>query len=82
MTPSELTARVTRDTCALGAALTAPAAWLGGIIINLLTAHAPQFYDVALRDFGLLLGALTLARLATAVRAHGSSSLEVYNAAA
>ena len=31
MTPSELTARVTRDTCALGAALTAPAAWLGGI---------------------------------------------------
>ena len=58
------------------------AAWLGGIIVNLLTAHAPQFYDVALRDFGLLLGALTLARLSTAVRAHSSSSLEVYKAAA
>jgi uncharacterized membrane protein YphA (DoxX/SURF4 family) len=38
------------------------AAWLAGIIINLLTV--PGFYDVALRDFGLLLGALTLARLA------------------
>src|SRR3954454_746471 len=34
----------------------------GGIIVNLLTV--PGFYDVALRDFGLLLGALTLARLA------------------
>jgi uncharacterized membrane protein YphA (DoxX/SURF4 family) len=38
------------------------AAWLGGIIVNLLTYSG--FYDVALRDFGLLLGALTLARLA------------------
>jgi len=38
------------------------AAWLVGIIFNLLTV--PGFYDVALRDFGLLLGALTLARLA------------------
>jgi uncharacterized membrane protein YphA (DoxX/SURF4 family) len=38
------------------------AAWLAGIILNLLTV--PGFYDVALRDFGLLLGALTLARLA------------------
>jgi hypothetical protein len=38
------------------------AAWLGGIILNLLTHSG--FYDVALRDFGLLLGALTLARLA------------------
>ena len=38
------------------------AAWLAGIIVNLLTY--PGFYDVALRDFGLLLGALTLARLA------------------
>jgi len=48
------------------------ATWLGGIIINLLTAHAPRFYDVALRDFGLLLAALTLARLASALdaRAH------------
>ena len=40
------------------------AAWLAGIIVNLLTY--PGFYDIALRDFGLLLGALTLARLATA----------------
>jgi uncharacterized membrane protein YphA (DoxX/SURF4 family) len=38
------------------------AAWLGGIILNLLTYSG--FYDVALRDFGLMLGALTLARLA------------------
>jgi hypothetical protein len=40
------------------------AAWLGGIIINLLTHSG--FYDIALRDFGLLIGALALARLAAA----------------
>jgi hypothetical protein len=40
------------------------AAWLAGIIVNLLLI--PGHYDIALRDFGLLLGALTLARLATA----------------
>jgi hypothetical protein len=40
------------------------AAWLGGIIVNLLLQA--DFYDIALRDFGLLLGALALARLATA----------------
>jgi hypothetical protein len=40
------------------------AAWLGGIIFNLLTYSG--YYDVALRDFGLMLGALTLARLAWA----------------
>ena len=39
------------------------AAWLGGIIVSLLTVSG--YYDVALRDFGLLLGALTLARLAS-----------------
>ena len=39
------------------------AAWLGGIIVNLLTYSG--YYDIALRDFGLMLGALTLARLAT-----------------
>jgi hypothetical protein len=38
------------------------AAWLGGIILNLLTI--PGFYDVALRDVGLLAGAVALARLA------------------
>ena len=40
------------------------AAWLAGIITNLLLMA--NYYDVALRDFGLLLAALTLARLATA----------------
>jgi uncharacterized membrane protein YphA (DoxX/SURF4 family) len=39
------------------------AAWLGGIIVNLLVGA--DHYDIALRDFGLLLAALTLARLAT-----------------
>ena len=43
------------------------AAWLGGIIVNLLLQA--DFYDIALRDFGLLLAALTLARLATFDRA-------------
>jgi hypothetical protein len=37
------------------------AAWLGAIIINLLLI--PGYFDVALRDFGLLLGALALGRL-------------------
>jgi uncharacterized membrane protein YphA (DoxX/SURF4 family) len=40
------------------------AAWLTGIIVNLLMMA--DYYDVALRDFGLALAALTLARLATA----------------
>lgn len=40
------------------------AVWLGGIIINLVTLSG--YYDVALRDVGLLLGALALARLASA----------------
>jgi hypothetical protein len=39
------------------------AAWLVGIIVNL--AMIGGYYDVALRDFGLFLAALTLARLAT-----------------
>ncbi len=38
------------------------ALWLAGIIVNLLLV--PGFYDVALRDFGLLVGALALNRLA------------------
>jgi uncharacterized membrane protein YphA (DoxX/SURF4 family) len=37
------------------------AGWLGGIIVNLLIVGG--YGDIALRDFGLLLGALTLARL-------------------
>jgi uncharacterized membrane protein YphA (DoxX/SURF4 family) len=39
------------------------AGWLAGIVINLLTASG--FYDIALRDFGLMLAALCLARLAS-----------------
>ncbi|MDX3866510.1 hypothetical protein ACKI1J_17130 [Streptomyces scabiei] len=38
------------------------AGWLAGIIVNLLTI--PDYYDIALRDFGLLLAAVALARLA------------------
>jgi hypothetical protein len=37
------------------------AAWLAVIIINLLLI--PGYFDVALRDFGLLLGALALGQL-------------------
>ena len=44
------------------------AAWLTGIIVNLLMMA--DFYDVALRDFGLVLAGLTLARLATAFPTH------------
>src|ERR671910_411709 len=47
------------------------AAWLAGIIVNLLLI--PGYYDVALRDFGLLVGALALSRLAVA---QGSSGRE------
>jgi uncharacterized membrane protein YphA (DoxX/SURF4 family) len=41
------------------------AAWLAGIIVDLLTLSG--CYDVALRDFGLLVSAVVLARLAQAV---------------
>ena len=37
------------------------AAWLAGIVLNLLLI--PAYFNVALRDFGLMLGALALARL-------------------
>lgn len=46
--------------------------WLGGIITNLVIlsilghGHTNVFWDIALRDFGLLLAALALARLAAA----------------
>jgi hypothetical protein len=43
------------------------AGWLAGIVVNLLTKNPPEYYDIALRDFGLMLGALTLGRLALAV---------------
>ncbi|MBC2905744.1 hypothetical protein [Streptomyces cupreus] len=48
------------------------AGWLAGIIVNLLTI--PDHYDIALRDFGLLLGAVALARLAERYRATRQSS--------
>jgi hypothetical protein len=40
------------------------AGWLAGIIVSLLLVGG--YGDIALRDFGLLLGALTLSRLASA----------------
>jgi hypothetical protein len=40
------------------------AGWLGGIVVNLLLV--PGYYDIALRDVGLLVGALALWRLAVA----------------
>jgi len=46
-------------------------AWLGGIITNLVMLSIAngghtRYWDIALRDFGLLLAALALARLAAA----------------
>jgi hypothetical protein len=50
------------------------AAWLAAIIGNLLLLG--DHYDIALRDLGLLLAALALARLATAFRpAHDAEQL-------
>ena len=40
------------------------AVWLWAIIVNLLVAG--DYFDIALRDFGLSLGALALAKLAEA----------------
>jgi uncharacterized membrane protein len=50
------------------------AAWLAGIIVNLLLI--PAYYDIALRDFGLLIAALALSRLAVAHdgREHGRAA--------
>ncbi|HEY0402875.1 MAG TPA: hypothetical protein VGD09_12720 [Blastococcus sp.] len=48
------------------------AAWLAGIIVDLLTV--PGFYDVALRDFGLLVGAVALARLAVRYTPSGTGA--------
>jgi hypothetical protein len=55
----------------LGAYLVA--GWLAGIIVNLLLV--PGFYDVALRDAGLLVAALALARLAQASHPRTSGTL-------
>jgi hypothetical protein len=48
------------------------AGWLGGIILNLLLVGG--YGDIALRDFGLLLGALTLSRLASAFGSTGTNT--------
>jgi hypothetical protein len=45
------------------------AAWLGGIILNLLLVGG--YGDIALRDFGLLIGALALSQLAAAHAGRG-----------
>ncbi len=47
------------------------AVWLWGIILNLLISGS--FYDIALRDFGLSLAALSLARLAVLRRPAGQA---------
>jgi hypothetical protein len=44
------------------------AIWLLGIIVNLLSTG--QYYDIALRDVGLLAGAVALSRLAEPPRQH------------
>jgi hypothetical protein len=46
------------------------AAWLAGIVTNLIIVsiavggHTRVFWDIALRDFGLMIAAIALARLA------------------
>lgn len=57
---------------ALAPRLGAPvvALWLAGIIVNLVSMG--QYYDVALRDFGLLVAALALYRLAVSPAAHAA----------
>ena len=52
------------------------AAWLAGIVTNLIIVssamggHTRVFWDIALRDFGLMLAAVALARLAAAFAPH------------
>jgi len=48
------------------------AGWLAGIIVSLLLVGG--YGDIALRDFGLLLGALTLSRLASAFSSEQGSA--------
>jgi hypothetical protein len=47
------------------------AAWFGGIILDLVTMG--DYYDIALRDFGLLVSALALSLLATGRSTHTSA---------
>jgi hypothetical protein len=51
------------------------AGWLGGIIVSLLLVGG--YADIALRDFGLLIGALALARLASAFPARAADQPDV-----
>jgi len=48
------------------------AAWLAGIVTNLLSYSG--YYDIALRDFALMLTALTLGRLASKYDPRGSTT--------
>jgi uncharacterized membrane protein YphA (DoxX/SURF4 family) len=57
------------------------ALWLAGIIANLLTYDPPEYYDIALRDFGLFLAAVTLTRLAWALRRRAPQPADVLVAA-
>lgn len=56
------------------------AAWLAGITGDLVIksiavgGHTDVFWDVALRDFGLMLGALALGRLAAAFAGHSAQA--------
>lgn len=52
------------------------AAWLAGIIVDLLTLSG--YYDVALRDFGLLVAAVVLGRLAMAVHAEEAKPADAH----
>ena len=51
------------------------AAWLAGIIVNLLLVGG--YGDIALRDFGLLVAALSLSRLASAYSTGSSAGAGV-----
>ena len=51
------------------------AAWLGGIIVDLLLVGG--YGDIALRDFGLMLSAITLTRLASAYADRGHTRVDV-----
>jgi hypothetical protein len=50
------------------------ALWLAGIIINLVSMGT--YYDIALRDFGLLLGAVALGELAQYYKTHAKSDVQ------
>jgi hypothetical protein len=51
------------------------AAWLAGIIVSLLLVGG--YADIALRDFGLLIGAVALARLASAFRGDPAADVRI-----